>query len=110
MRFLACFMLCAALGCTSSSSGSGSGAGLGPTCGAFGGSDLVDGSTSCSLHYAECSDGLTYSVTCPGPPAPCTCDVDGGAAGEFDGGICGLSPTSPSLLASVNQGCGWDIR
>ena len=109
MRLLTCALVSAMIGCTSASSSSGS-AGLGPSCGAFGANDLVDGSTSCSLHYAECSNGLTYSVTCPGPPAPCTCQVDGGAAGQFDGGICGASPTSPARLAAVNQGCGWDIR
>jgi hypothetical protein len=107
VRILACCgFMCVALGCTSSSGGND----VGPTCSAFGASDLADGSTTCSLHYASCSDGLTYTVTCPGPPALCSCQVDGGAAAQFDGGICGLSPTSPSLLTAVDDGCGWDIR
>ena len=63
--------------CTSSTSNSGT-RGSGPSCSAFGGSDLVDGSTMCTMKYAACTDGLTYTVSCPGPPAPCSCEVDGG--------------------------------
>jgi hypothetical protein len=72
----------------------------------------LDASTSCDLDFVNCNDGLTYSVVCPGPPAPCTCQIDGGATGQFqfDSGICGISPTSPSLGEAVKQVCGWDIR
>jgi hypothetical protein len=107
MRVLACGLLCATLSCTSASSSASPGT---ATCKALGEIGLGDGSTSCSLDLVNCNDGLTYSVVCPGPPAPCTCQIEGGAASQFDGGICGISPTSPSLAGAVNQSCGWDIR
>jgi hypothetical protein len=94
--------------CTSSSSNSGDAGGSGPTCGVFDSSGFVDASTTCTMKYAECTDGLTYTVSCSGPPAPCSCEVDGGAAGQFDTNVCGLA-YAPQL-AAVNQGCGWSIR
>jgi hypothetical protein len=105
-RWAAFFL--AYVACTGSSSNPQDAGGPGPSCSAFGGSDLVDGATMCTMKFAGCTDGLTYTVTCPGALAPCSCEVEGGAAGQFAENACGLAYASQ--LSAVNQGCGWSLR
>ena len=101
--------LLVAVACQVGCNGSG---GASPACSTLAGSEYIGDASSgqCSLRYGGCSDGLTYEVSCPGDGGPCTCAVDGGVTGEFDGGVCGISPGTSQQTSAVNQACGWAIR
>jgi hypothetical protein len=103
----ALFGICLLLGCSGGATADGSPV----TCrvGEAGGSAALHGRHACNATYGLCSDGQTYSVKCPGGPAPCTCQLNGIEGKHFvdTGGACGGS--SPKALAAIDEGCGWNL-
>jgi hypothetical protein len=74
-----------------------------------GGSAAVDSGFQCNVTFDTCSDGQTYSVNCPGTPAPCTCQLNGIDGKRFvdNGDAC---YDLPKVLAAVDEGCGWNLQ
>jgi hypothetical protein len=108
----AMFGICVFLGCSGRVTPGGSPDGTSAvTCqeSAGGGSAALDSSPVCNMTFDGCSDGQTYSVTCPGAPAPCTCQLNGSDGKRFadKGDACG-SPQK--ILAAINEACGWNLQ